>query len=412
MTTFGDFLLGQEPFATSDGSGSGLHQLLVIIGFLGAFVGCGGLSRPLRLFAMPLSLLITLAWCWASVIWSIAPEVSIRRLVLASVTVTTAFMLARELGYDRMVAMLRYFVTAALIACFLRMIISPSTGIQLANVGMDEGSAGSWRGIMMDKNTCGSFCAVTALLFIFNGRSLNTVFRVGMIIAAVFFLVKTQSKTSMGVLALATVAGLCFYKYNPTYRLLLIPAMMCVAVAVWIMGGRMLMPFYAALYDPTAFTGRGLIWIALVHSIRDHWLLGSGFGAFWGTGASSPIKQYSTYEWIRDGVSVGHNGYLDIWVQIGLVGLVLLVLSFIVIPTAKLFYRHFEERGAPSLLIALLVFSVGNNFTETTFLNRDLFLNVIMLLIIALTDLAPRAGSQSTVVGGGEKRGPALPGKV
>ena len=46
------------------------------------------------------------------------------------------------------------------------------------------------------------------------------------------------------------------------------------------------------LEDPTEFTGRAAIWQAEIAFIRDHPLLGSGFGTFADTGSLSPLHNY------------------------------------------------------------------------------------------------------------------------
>ena len=47
------------------------------------------------------------------------------------------------------------------------------------------------------------------------------------------------------------------------------------------------------LTDPASFTGRAEIWQAILAYMRDHPLLGAGFGTIAHTGSLSPLHNYA-----------------------------------------------------------------------------------------------------------------------
>jgi hypothetical protein len=73
--------------------------------------------------------------------------------------------------------------------------------------------------------------------------------------------------------------------------------------------------FVQAVNDPRTFTGRVLIWRALMNFIGDHFWLGTGYGSFWNVGDDGPIYRYAS-GWVTR-ISEGHNGYLDLACQLG-----------------------------------------------------------------------------------------------
>jgi O-antigen ligase len=132
--------------------------------------------------------------------------------------------------------------------------------------------------------------------------------------------------------------------------------------------------------DPEQFTGRTEIWQAEIAFIRDHLVLGAGFGTFSGTGGVSPLHNY-VGGWVTE-ASHGHNGYLQILVTTGLVGFVLAMAALIVAPAIA-----FWRRGAvatKALLFALFVFLVLHNLMETDFLEGDGVTWVAYLLMLAM----------------------------
>jgi exopolysaccharide production protein ExoQ len=137
------------------------------------------------------------------------------------------------------------------------------------------------------------------------------------------------------------------------------------------------------LTDPTELTGRVAIWQGEFGFIRDHPLLGAGFGSFADTGALSPLYNYVADRWVQ-GESQGHNGYLQLCVTLGGIGFALAMTAFILQPAlafARLEQREQLRFFAP--LFALFVFIVLHNFVESDYLEGDGPAWVAFLLVLA-----------------------------
>lgn len=368
------------------------HQGSYVIAMLLAFYGIAKTRRMPVSPLPPLTMLAALLWCWLSVSWAIDPGSSIRKLSLTTCIIITAFATVSLVSYERCVAILRRQALIALILCYLMVVLLPSAGIQGRLGTLDE--VGGWRGIMVDKNSCGGFCAVAVLLFLFDGAKLKPLFRWGMVIAAIVFLIGTRSKTAAGILVAVVPFGFLVTRYNSAFRLLLVPVALCGVAFVALAWGRMLLPFERALYDPEAFTGRGLIWATLVGYIRDHWLLGAGYGSFWDIGPRSPVFVYTDVKWVQ-AIFVGHNGYLDVWSQLGLPGLILVVLAVFVVPIGRILKSRRLPSSRSALLMTLLLFVMGDNLTESTVFDRDMLLNIIVMIVVALIATGEQDGREA-----------------
>ena len=364
------------------GEGSPVRQSLYPVILLLVLYGIRARTDPSRLLAVPLPLVVALIWCWLSVGWSIAPDVAVRRVVLTSVVIWSIFMLVRQLGYERVVPVLRVALLLGLVANYFAVLGFPVIGIHQANEPDDLKLIGDWRGIMMHKNIAGAVCALTVLAYTFDPDRIPKAVRAAVIGAALLFLIKSGSRTSVGLCVAAVMVGLLYVRYHARYRLLVLGGLCLVACIGAIMLSIYHNPFNGVLTDESAFTGRMKIWQALSAYVADHPLTGTGYGSFWNIGKDSPIFVYGQ-GWITE-IASGHNGFLDVATQIGLPGLLLVVFGTVVWPFLRLFRSPGATGPRGALIFSIMLFCVTHNFTESSLFDRDQLCQVFLMIGIAM----------------------------
>ena len=364
------------------GQGNAFRQIAYLLVFAGALLSAGVLRSPRRAQAIPPEIALVLIWCGLSTVWAIQPGIAVRRLALTVMVIWSVFLLVRQAGYERTITAFRLVLPLILLINYAVVIAAPTLGIHQAGEALDTGLVGAWRGILEQKNYAGPVCALTILFYLFDVRRLPAVLVAAVVLLAGFFLFKTESKTSMGVMALAIAAGVAFRFYRPRYRLimlhLIVLGIAALAVLAWLWQDRLLAP----LSREDALTGRVQIWPVLLSYARDHWQLGSGYGSFWNIGEASPVYHY-TLGWVSK-LASGHNGYLDLLVQIGAPGLALVVIAMVLIPALRFITDLSLNRRRGGLLFALFVFIVLHNGTESTLLDRDAVLSLTLMTVLAL----------------------------
>jgi O-antigen ligase len=388
--------IGMQPFAlrnpatdlemgpyTVTGGGDSIRQGLYLVLVL-AVGGFALFRRGLGVVQIvPPMLMVLLAWCLLSASWAASPDVAIRRAALAIVVVFSTMFCVDMIGGERAFKIWWFVLAGVLIINWLSIALVHQS-VHLPGE-QDPGLVGDWRGLYFHKNIAGAVSAVSALVFFFNFLRTRNWIDIALCLGAFGFTVMTHSKSSLGLLTLAFALGLTYraaWRSGIDRMIVLVVALLVVlaGVAFLILDADAIAH---ALEDPTEFTGRSAIWAAELAFIRDHLLLGSGFGTFADTGSLSPLHNYVAGSWVEN-VAHGHNGYLQMMVTIGVAGFALAVTSLIIIPFAQFWQMRGGDLNKRAMLFSIFVFLVLHNFMESDFLEGDAPAWVAFLLMLAL----------------------------
>jgi exopolysaccharide production protein ExoQ len=149
--------------------------------------------------------------------------------------------------------------------------------------------------------------------------------------------------------------------------------------------------------DPT-LTDRTAIW-GLVIGLIDNPILGTGFESFWL--GQRLVEVWKFYSW---GPTQAHNGYLEIYLQLGWIGVLLLA---VVIVTGYRTVAAALQQRLPTANLMLAYFFVGltYNFTEAAFFR--MMASAWILLLLAMTripkQLTPKVRHSSEGRQGGRR---------
>jgi exopolysaccharide production protein ExoQ len=271
------------------------------------------------------------------------------------------------------------------IACLLGLFavaFFPQYGI----LNTDVRDVGSWRGIFIDRTSAAKVLVflLSPTLIAWGSRSKRR-----QILTSLLFLlmiIKAKAVTAIFVLFII-LAFLIFLrvgrKLGPRLSLAFL---VCVAT------GTGLVALFAYEYlpdilrsfgrDPT-MTGRTVIWPVLVESILKHPLLGYGFYAFWQRleGESGIVIKATGWSF-----GYAHNGFLEIALQLGLLGLVLFFVTLIQAVRNAWYCFRYEQSGNNDWYILLIVVTIAYNMDEGSVLFPNDLLSI--LYIVACVGLA------------------------
>ncbi len=347
-------------------------SLFVTLAFLATIAPPRRLDSLLPVLA-PLSALLGLAL--ASALWSPVPG---RSFILATYQILLCALLVLSISIsqnpDRIFRNI-FWVFAAAIAINLLFVIARPPG----PIGH--------QGIYPFKNTLGSAtaCGIMIALYQFKNRSPFVRFcALTTVLFGVVVLLASESKTAIGLAIAAPTAAAILLFLSDRLRLsavsvaaglllLIAPALIVLAQVFRFTVTDLL---EKGLGDAT-FTGRTHIWSFISSHIEQAPWLGGGYRGFWGIGDLSP-KLRSEIEFIRVTGS-SHNGFLDITLDLGFVGLfLLLILVVAVLPRCG---RIADGRGTAFVFLSVALFVVGRNTMESVILWSTFFDGLLFLLV-------------------------------
>lgn len=339
-----------------------------------------GWRRSLRIYTSALAPF--LIWAILSLIWTQHVDLTSKRLALLAVTYAGIFSAVCDLPYQRTMSILRAVIVTVLVLNFAAVIAVPSIGTH---------PSGLWRGFMAHKNIAGMFCAFTAIMFVFDAAKISWTARLPVIIGALIFLCLSWSKTALISLPIALAAGGCIgmlgqdktkhiHILRRSFRIAarVLPIVVIIALLALTIEREIFLSFTD---DTTAMTTRGAIWRPMIQFYLDRPFLGSGYGAYWD--ASDNLIDARAINRIWRNVDQGHNGYLDLLVQVGLPGLALALYAVLAWPLQQLSTMVDCRPHRAALIFAILVFSLIENCSESSLFADDALGNAILLLALA-----------------------------
>ncbi|MCF6328795.1 MAG: O-antigen ligase family protein [Henriciella sp.] len=258
-----------------------------------------------------------------SCLWSIDPGLSQRRGLAIAMTCFAGMFIGSRYDWKTLLRMFGMVWLTVSVLSFLTALLNPGFGV------MQDVHAGAWTGLYFEKNQLGGNMARAAFLsgFLFlMDRPWRKLWAFGAVLCAVMVLLTTSMTSLLGLLlGIAVLSIGAWMKRGLLTGLVITWAGVVVAgifAVVMIFAPDLI---FAALGRDPSLTGRTDIWAALVDMIGQRPWFGYGYGAFW---ASESEPAYWVREVLGWDAPTAHNGWLEVALALGLVGLACLVLDF------------------------------------------------------------------------------------
>ncbi len=255
----------------------------------------------------------------ASTAWSIERHVTLRRSLIFVFTTLFAVWIGACLTRAKQVQLYATVSLVSIIGSFLIVIVLPSYGIST------DSHAGEWKGLFQHKNALGRNMVLAIALFA-GGRPFNTRWlRWTAVGGALALLALSRSGTGMMGFAAVIVAfafvKLVRVKSRRTLPLwaALLPVLLLAADALIIYRSQL----FAVLGKDDSLTGRTTIWAFALDAIRQHPWLGYGYGVFWRQSLVGQVMPHGL------AATHAHDGYLDVLLDCGAVGMILFLLMLL-----------------------------------------------------------------------------------
>jgi exopolysaccharide production protein ExoQ len=347
-------------------------------------------------------LLLLFAYMFLSTFWSEITLIALKRCTRELIVLVMALVVMSEVDPQRALASLLRRSAYVLIPFSVVLIrYYPLLGRAYGRFSGIE----MWIGVTGQKNHLGRLCMISALFLLWalhnRGRDRPRVrgdhyqawADVSVVLIALYLLVGSHSSTSLATLVLGSVIYFGFHLLRklklrvPQLALLtMVIFFIAFGVSTPFMGGSNVANFSGWLDRNSTLTGRTEVWADVLPAWEQQPLLGYGFGSFW-TDARRERYEFPT----------SHNGYLDILLELGAVGLAFY--TFWLLSCARQLHRALaQDYNWASLGICFLLMALVYNVTESALNTFTEHMTVVPALVTLVLSFQIKPRTESATV--------------
>jgi exopolysaccharide production protein ExoQ len=325
-------------------------------------------------------LVVLLSWAGISAVWSIASQTTIRHFV--ALLFTSLFGIYFGVRYDlrQQVRLVSVALGIVIVASVLVCLVFPESGVGISPDSPLEEPA--WHGVLTHKNSLGALAVLATIILVlyFFKRVHRPIVVIG-IVLLFFVVVLTEAKTSLVyfVIGIVTIPFVRAFQRNPSMRRKIVTYAILIAagLTMWIQNNWE--NFTYSLGKDPGLTGRVMLWGLAVEWIRQRPLLGFGLDAFW-TSYYGPAADFrNASHWFIG--ATAQNGFLDLCLDLGLIGVLLFVVSFAITYRQGLKLAKIVKSPEGLWPVVFLTFLFVYSLTEFGFLSRN---NLYWILYISI----------------------------
>lgn len=309
-------------------------------------------------------LLALLALAAVSVVWSINPDVTLRRVMALLFTTLGGVALASRWRWTTLTEIFATATGVMMIASLLLAVLLPDLG------RMNTLFPGAWRGLWLEKNALGENMGLAAIFMVAAAIMVPVRRKMWLALAAVAagMVIMSTSKTGLVVLILS-MASMVFVALVKAGRVRAIlgtwitVVVICAALVVIATRSDLL---FELLGKDATLTGRTEIWSGILRQVEHRPWTGFGYGAVWTDTSPGGPQSWIAYE-ARFSAAHAHSGWLEVYLSLGIPGLILLA-AWMIEMWARSFWAAYT-RLSGWLLIPMMTAYTLTMLTESITMN-------------------------------------------
>jgi O-antigen ligase len=309
-----------------------------------------------------------------SILWSEQSFITFKRIfqIIAIVLTCISFLLYTDSAQE-ILKPFKYILYPYLILTLIVVLVIP---------GAKDPQFHTWRGFTSHKNLLGQVSLLSVIFcYIFykmGSTAKGKAVAIFMLVLSVALLIGSFSSTSILTFAvLAGIGSLLFVDviFEPihigrTVSFILLASIITIIIGVMLWFPEIQTAIPALFGKDITFSGRTDLWEYLLTEVQLKPLLGSGFSAFWVPESHHIMMLYKAFVWLP---GQAHNGYLDILLQTGFVGLGLILLTLIN------YFIYYFKTAKPHPWVLFVFITIIINFQESTILRPGRMIDVILI---------------------------------
>ncbi|MGB2665665.1 MAG: O-antigen ligase family protein [Candidatus Acidiferrum sp.] len=328
------------------------------------FVRWNAIARGIRHAFWPLSIC---ALAVLSAGWSDDPFFTFRRAIVFLATTVFAVYFGSSFDWEDQIEIFGWLLMVSIAGSVLMVVLAPQFGIS------HDMHMGAFKGMFSHKNLLGRQMAL-GVLTVMVGKPLGMPRWVGGACLLAAFPLLALSRSAGALLSLIIVVAIYAMlsiprpsrRSSPPLWIGLLPLVLLVAVLMIANAGA----FLSAFGRDASLTGRVPLWVAIEHAIGRRFWLGYGYGIFW-VRQSGSLQEVLATGW---NALSAQNGYLDMGLDLGIVGLALFFCTLASAMRRGVHALHSDLLRTPKWPLLFLIFFALQNIHESDLIRLGTFM--------------------------------------
>ncbi len=373
---FYSIILG-ETVGEGDIDSPGLRLAFIGIYFVTVFLLVFRWQRSLMFLGSHLWILFLLGLAIVSISWSSVPDIAFRKVVALIGATLFALYLGSSYDFEQQLRIYGWTFGISIFFSFLFGIALPQYGVMNT-----DAIVGAWKGIFPHKNNLGSSMFASFISFYFLSllhKKRRLFFLICCFLSVVLIYLAESATALMSVFFIfVTAQGLKRLSLQSKKSVFLILLFLIVTSLVLFLFLINFNTFLRVNDKDITLSGRTLLWHTLWQFIQQKPLLGYGYGSFFSGESRTSYLLWQIHDWSP---VHSHNGYIQLWIDLGFIGLVVFLLGYANCLFRSL-YGYLISKDLKMLWIFLfLMYNVFSNCTEVSFFTGG---NIWIITLVSL----------------------------
>lgn len=340
-----------------------LARVFLVIGFTGVVAFRGDREFSISSSRLPLVLMVLIAYLMVASLWSGDLRPALLNSVSYAALTFGATVAALKLDWRNIISSVALCLRSLLLVNWV--LIFAGGFRPGANSSSDEVDVS---GLFFHSNLFATVCVIAVITFVAEWHSHTRRFWSGLWVAISLWSLWTSDSRTGQIVLFVVLCAVVFVKWARRDRSSSVASLGILAIltagAVISIVGINTATISSAMGRGQDFTGRTDIWSATLREVLSSPWIGTGFLTAWRDDSVSAMRIRSS---LGFRAAHAHNGYLDVWLQLGVVGLVL-VLAVVFLGAYRALRAYWKRQDDHYLwAIAICVAAASYNLTETRF---------------------------------------------
>ncbi|MBX2864567.1 MAG: O-antigen ligase family protein [Leptolyngbyaceae cyanobacterium MAG.088] len=368
----------------SEGDGTNMYafdyslssQLYLIIYLFTAILAVLRWKKILFTLLINKQFLVFLVLIPFSTLWSLAPTETVNGTIAILATSLMGVYLASRYTLREQLRLFGITFALVLIFSWFFILFFPHYGIMAAV------HSGAWRGIFIHKNNFGQTMVVASTVFLVlaNTQKPRWLYWLGFGLTLISIILSASSGALINfTIVTSLLIGSRFFCLPKKRFILFLVAFILISCSLSLWLPEIFATTLGAVGKDTTLTGRTDLWPYAIDKIVERPWLGYGYNGFWNglDGESAYIIRA-----VRWAAPNAHNGFLDLWLQLGFIGLFIFVAILWETFFKAVLLMRITQSWEQTWILVFLVFLIISNLTESLLMSRNHFSSIVLISIV------------------------------